>query len=338
MFKLICYGVRENEVEFFHQMNAYHFQLTLVEDLLTPSNSTLAKGHQGVLLRGNCLADQTILEQFAGYGISYVFTRTVGYNHIDLAAAERLNIQVARVPAYSPNSVAELAVTLGMSLLRRTTFTTNRTAKKDFRVDPFMFSKEIRNCTVGIIGTGKIGQTEAALFKGLGAEVLGYDLYPSAQAEASLHYVPLDILLNESDIVSIHIPYIPGENEHFINAEFLAKMKPGAILINTARGPLQDEAAILAALKENHLSGFGTDVLEEETDYFFKKFDEEASLKNPVIEELIDLYPRVLITPHVGSNTDEALRNMISCSFDNFHQVLNEEACENLLTKKLLSI
>lgn len=328
--KVVCYGVRKNEVDFFHQLNKHNFDLSLIEDLLNHGNIDTAKGMDAVVLRGNCLADRQNIEKMKEYGVKYLFTRTVGYNHIDLQAAADCDMHVARVPSYSPNAIAELSLTLAMSLLRHTTYTTHKTANRDFTVDGVMFSKEIRNCKVGIIGTGKIGLTEAKLFKGLGAEVLGYDLYPNGNAKKYVTYVELDELLKESDIVSLHVPYFPGKNDKMVNAEFIEKMKSGAILINTARGELQDNEAILQALQSHKLEGFGTDVFANEASIFFQKFD-ETKLLDPTVQALVDLYPRVLITPHVGSNTDEALSNMIETSFENLHDMITLGSTPNAI-------
>ena len=327
--KIICYGVRKNEVDYFNKLNTYGYELTLMEDLLDKDNYVCAKGHSAVLLRGNCLADRTNIKHFSNYGIKYLFTRTVGTDHIDLQAASDYNMKVSRVTSYSPNSVAELVVSLIMMLLRHTAYTVNKTAKLDFRTDSVMFSKELRNCTVGIIGLGKIGLTEAKLLKGLGANVIGYDIYQSEQAKEIVEFKKLDDLLSNSDIVSLHIPYIKGENENFINQEFLSKMKKGSILINTSRGEIQDESAILEALKNNHLEGFATDVIQNETSVFFKKFDSIDDIENKTIKELISLYPRVLLTPHIGSNTDEALKNMIKTSFDNLNDHIKQGYSDN---------
>ena len=154
-FKVVCYGVRPNEVEFFHKYNKYNYDLKLVEGLTTHENITECEGADAVLLRGNCVGDRQNLEKLKEYGIKYVFTRTVGFNHIDLQAAADLGLIVARVPGYSPNAIAELSLTLGMMLLRHTAAATSATAAGDFVVSPTYFSKEIRNCTVGIIGTGR---------------------------------------------------------------------------------------------------------------------------------------------------------------------------------------
>lgn len=329
--KVVCYGVRPNEVPFFEKLNKYNFELRLVEELLTHDNINTAEGMDAVILRGNCVADRQNIEKMSEYGIKYAFTRTVGFNHIDLQAAADYNMSVARVPGYSPNAIAELSLTLAMSLLRHVSHTVNKTSKYDFRVDGTMFSKEIRNYKVGIIGTGKIGLTEAKLFRGLGADVYGYDVFKSEEAKHVVKFVEMDDLLEKCDIVSLHVPYFPGKNDKMVNAEFISKMKDGAILINTARGELQDNEAILEAIKSGKLDGFGTDVFANEAAFFFKNFENGDEISDQTVRELVDLYPKVLVTPHIGSNTDEALSNMIEISYDNLNDVLTTGSTANTI-------
>lgn len=328
-FKVICYGVRPNEVEFFHKLNKYGYDLKLIEALMSKDNVGEAQGCDAVIIRGVCSANAENLETLSSYGIKYVFTRAAGINNIDLKAAKKLGLKVARVPGYSPNAIAELSLTLAMMLLRHTAYTVERTAKYDFRVTPTMFSKEIRNCKVGIIGVGKIGLTEAKLFKGLGADVLGHDVYQSDEAKKVVKFVELDELLEQSDIVSLHMPYIAGQNDKFVNTEFISKMKTGAILINTARGELQSNEAVLDALKSNKLGGYGTDVFDNESKLFFKNHKNGDQIHDQVVRQIIDFYPKVLVTPHIGSNTDEALSNMIETSFDNLNEILTTGECKN---------
>lgn len=329
--KVVCYGVRPNEVPFFEKLNKYNFELRLVEELLNHDNIDTAEGMDAVILRGNCVADRQNIAKMSEYGIKYVFTRTVGFNHIDLQAAADYNMSVARVPGYSPNAIAELSLTLAMSLLRHVSYTVNKTSKYDFRVDGAMFSKEIRNCKVGIIGTGKIGLTEAKLFRGLGADVYGYDVFQSEEAKHVVKFVEMDDLLEKCDIVSLHVPYFPGKNDKMVNAEFISKMKDGAILINTARGELQDNEAILEAIKSGKLDGFGTDVFANEAAFFFKNFENGDEISDQTVRELVDLYPKVLVTPHIGSNTDEALSNMIEISYDNLNDILTTGSTANAI-------
>jgi D-lactate dehydrogenase len=217
-----------------------------------------------------------------------------------------------------------------MSLLRNTAYTFNKTKDKDFTVDAQMFSKEIRNCTVGILGAGRIGLTTARLFKGLGAKVVAFDIFQSEQAKKEVEFLSLDEVLASSDVISVHLPYIKGENYQMINEEFLSKVKEGAILINTSRGELKDNKAIINAVKSNKLGGFGTDVMENEAEFFFKNLKGQT-IPNEDVEEFVKLYPKVLITPHMASYTDEALTNMVEYSYDNLNDFLTVGKSQNEL-------
>ena len=328
MLKLVCYGVRDTEVEYFNKLNTFNYDLKLIKGNLNYENVVEAEGADAIMVRGNCKADRRNLELLKKSGLKFVLTRTVGFDHVDLNAAKDLELKVARVPGYSPNAISELAVTLAMMLLRHTAYTVNRTKDKNFIVDANMFSKEIRNCTVGILGAGRIGLTTAKLFKGLGAKVVAYDVFQSDAAKEVVEFMGLDEVLKVSDVISVHMPYIKGENYHLINEEFISKMKDGAIIVNTARGELQDIEAVAKAIESNKLGGFATDVIEGESAVFFKDLNGQE-IENKVVEKLINMYPRVLITPHMGSYTDEALTNMISISYENMDEFLKEGKCKN---------
>lgn len=327
--KLICFGVRKVEEEFFIKLNRFGYELTLVEALLNDDNIHLIKGHEAVMLRANCPANRKNLEIIKSYGVKYLLTRTVGYNHIDLEAAKEMGFKMARVPTYSPNAIAELAITFAMNLVRKGTYMINRSREKNFVIDEFMFSREIRNLTVGVVGTGKIGLTTARLFKGLGAKVLAYDIYPNENAKDILEYVSMDDLIKNSDIITLHCPYIKGQNDNLINDELISKAKKDVILINTARGELQDVEAILKGLETGKVGGYASDVFTNEKDFFFK--DMKNKEIDTTIQKLLDFYPKVLITPHIGSYTDEALTNMIEISYENLDEFIKKGVCENQL-------
>ncbi|MCI5724781.1 MULTISPECIES: 2-hydroxyacid dehydrogenase [Fusobacterium] len=331
--KILFYGVREVEVPLFNELNKkFNHEIELIPDYLNSKETAeKAKGFECVVLRGNCFANKEVLDMYKSYGVKYLFTRTVGTNHIDVKYAKELGFKLAYVPFYSPNAIAELAVSMAMSLLRALPHTAVKFENRDFTVDPYMFAREIRNCNVGIIGLGKIGFTAAKLFKGLGANVLGYDMFPKEGIDDIVTQVSLDELVRNSDVISIHAPYIK-ENGKVITKEFLAKMKKNSILINTARGELMDLEAVIEALESGHLMGAGIDTIEGEVNYFFKNFSDkevEFKLKFPTFQRLLDLYPRVLVTPHVGSYTDEAASNMIETSFENLKEYLETGACKN---------
>ncbi|MGL5725047.1 2-hydroxyacid dehydrogenase [Cetobacterium sp.] len=327
--KLICFGVRKVEEEFFIKLNKFGYELTLVEALLNDENIHLIEGHEAVMLRANCPANRKNLEIIKNYGVEYLLTRTVGYNHIDLDAAKEMGFKMARVPTYSPNAIAELAITFAMNLVRKGTYMINRSREKNFVVDEYMFSREIRNLTVGVVGTGKIGLTAARLFKGLGAKVLAYDIYPNGAAKEILDYVSMDDLIKNSDIITLHCPYIKGENDNLLNDDLISKAKQDVILINTARGELQDVEAILRGLEAGKVGGYATDVFSNEKDFFFK--DMSGKEIDNTVQKLLDLYPKVLITPHIGSYTDEALTNMIEISYENLDEFMQKGCCENQL-------
>lgn len=326
---IIFYGVRDVEKPIFQKVNEkFGYNITLVpEYLVDETTAKLAEGNDCVVLRGNCFATKPRLDIYKKLGVEYILTRTVGVNHIDVSYAKELGFKTAYVPFYSPNAIAELAVTLGMTLLRHVAYTTDKTSKKNFIVDKNMFSKEIRNCTVGVIGLGRIGMTAAKLFKGLGANVIGYDLFPKQGVDDIVTQVSMDEVLKKSDIITLHAPYIK-ENGKVITKESIAKMKDGVILINTGRGELIDTHALVEALESEKISGAGIDTLDNEVAIFFKNLENQI-LEDNDFEKLVNMYPKVLITPHVGSYTDEAALNMIETTFENIKEYIETGDCKN---------
>ena len=211
--KVLAYGVREVELPIFEQVNKkFGYELTCIPEYLNSEETARkAEGFKAVILRGNCWANKETLDIYKELGVEYVLTRTVGVNHIDAEYAISLGMKLGYVPFYSPNAISELAVTLAMTLLRNVAYTAAKTSQQDFTVDTQMFAKEIRNCTVGVVGIGRIGLTTATLFKGLGANVLAYDAFPKEGVDHICTQVSLDELLAKSDVISIHAPYIPDK-------------------------------------------------------------------------------------------------------------------------------
>ena len=330
IIKVLCYGVRDVEKPFFEDLNKkYNYEITCVKEYLnTKETAELAKGHEAVILRGNCWANKENLDIYKSLGVKYVLTRTVGVNHIDVPYAKELGMKLAYVPGYSPNAIAELAVTHAMMLARHMAYTADKAAyQHDFKVDDFMFSKEIRNCTVGIIGLGRIGRVTAQIFRGFGATVIGQDLFPAQNLPEGVTQVEMDELLKRSDIISLHCPYI-AENGKVVTKEFISKMKKGAILVNAARGELQDIDATIEAIENGQLGGCGLDTLDGESEIFFKSF-EGKPVPNEKLNKLISLYPKVLISPHIGSYTDEAVSNMVEYTYENLKEYIETGDCKN---------
>ncbi|CDC41801.1 putative D-lactate dehydrogenase [Firmicutes bacterium CAG:449] len=333
---IICFGVRDYEIPYFEELGKkYDYNLVLKPQFLNTENYKDALGYEVVMVRGNCVVNYEAMKDLADHGLKYYLTRTAGYNHVDLKACKDFHIESAFVPGYSPNAISELALTLAMMLLRNAAYTVDYTHKGNFKVTNQMFSREVRGCTVGILGCGRIGCTSASLFKGLGAKVIGYDVYQSDKAKELVEFVDLATFVKEADIILVHLAYIPGVNDNFINKELISKMKKNAILVNVARGEVLDLKSALEAVENNHLAGLAIDVIDHEKTLFFKNFEDPSKMDTEVHQKLIDLYPRVLVTPHIGSSTDKALIDMIEVSLKNMDEYLSTGDCKNSLLKKI---
>lgn len=331
--KIICFGCRDYEKPYFEKLGQqYGYELILRPEYLNSANWELAKGYEIVMVRGGCTVDHDHMKLLAENGLKYYLTRTAGYNHVDVAACKEFGIETAFVPGYSPNAISELALTLGMMLVRNAAYATYEAKEGRFQVTNQMFSREIRGCTVGILGCGRIGCTTASLFKGLGAHMIGYDPFPSDYAKGLMEMKEADEVFEQADLLIIHMAYFKGKNDNFVSAERIAKMKPGSIIVNVARGEVMDTEAAVAAIKSGHLGGLGLDVISNEGALFFKSFDPKK-MPTPLFQDLVDLYPKVLVTPHIGSATDLALVDMIEVSLKNMDEYLATGKCKNSLIK-----
>jgi len=269
--------------------------------------------------------DREVLQRFANHSIKYYITRSTGFNHIDLVAAKELGIRVANVRAYSPNAIAELALALVMNLNRQISMLSYDIHNKDFS-RPQKLAKEIRDCTIGILGTGNIGVVSAKYYQAMGAKVIGYDKYPNAKYGDILEYLSFQEVIENSDILLIHLPYIKEETFHLINLETLSKAKPHLIIVNTARGELVNLADIETLIRTNKLAGYGADVFEFEEKYLGKKVEE---IDDPIIKTALELYPKIILTPHIGASTERAIHSMNEIAIENFIEFVNTGECKN---------
>lgn len=319
--RVMNFGVNPIEIQYYEDLNKdFNYDLRFETKLLDQDTVDEAKGFENITVSVNCKVTKENLDRLKALGVKCIFTRTVGVNHIDVDYAKALGFKMARVPFYSANSVSELAVSLSLGLMRNTFYMADNMRKKDFQVDDFMFAKEVRNSVIGVIGTGRIGMEAAKVFQAMGAKVLGYDIYPNAKNETILEYVTLDELLAQSDLVTIHSPYIPGENDNMINKETLAKMKQGSFFVNVARGGLVNYDDLYDAIKSGHIRGAAVDSLQNETQIFLQEF---AGKKLPLetYEKLHSLYPKIIFTPHIGYYTDLALIDIIDTTFKNIAEL-----------------
>ena len=255
-----------------------------------------------------------ILEQLAAGGTRLIALRSAGFNHVDLPTAQRLGMGVVRVPAYSPHAVAEHAVALILSLNRHLHRAYNRTRDGDFSLHG-LTGFDLVGKTVGVVGTGQIGATFARIMAGFGCQLLAYDPYPNPEVQAlGARYLPLDELLAEAHIISLHCP-LNEHTRHLINPDSLSRMQRGAMLINTGRGALVNTPALIDALKSGQLGYLGLDVYEEEAQLFFEDRS-DLPLQDDVLARLLT-FPNVVITAHQAFLTKEALGAIAQTTLDN---------------------
>lgn len=281
---------------------------------LSLDTAALAERHEVVCAFINDDLSAPVLEQLAAGGTRLIALRSAGYNHVDLPAAQRLGLDVVRVPAYSPHAVAEHAVALILALNRRLHRAYNRTREGDFTLHG-LTGFDLVGKTVGIVGTGQIGATFARIMAGFGCQLLAYDPFPNPTVEAlGARYLDLPELLAQSQIISLHCP-LTEASRYLINQQSLAHMQPGAMLINTGRGGLVDTPALIEALKSGQLGYLGLDVYEEEAQLFFEDRS-DLPLQDDVLARLLT-FPNVIVTAHQAFLTREALAAIAETTLHN---------------------
>ena len=306
--------------------NAGRHQLRYLEPHLDASTAALAHGCDAVCVFVNDRLDAPTLELLAQAQVRLVALRCAGFNNVDLVSADRLGMTVVRVPAYSPHAVAEHTVALMLALNRKLHRAYNRVREGNFALEGLL-GFDLNGRTAGVIGTGKIGAVVARILHGFGCTILAYDPYPDDECRAlGVRFVELDELLRSSDIITLHCPLTP-QNHHLISAAAVAKMKPGAMLINTSRGGLLDTRAIIDALKSGKLGHVGLDVYEEEAEMFFE--DRSGTILRDDIFTRLLTFPNVIITGHQGFFTREALDKIAATTIGNITEFESTGAAEN---------
>jgi D-lactate dehydrogenase len=288
--------------------------MTFLEPRLTAATAALAAGHECVCAFVNDDLGRAVLEKLASQGTRLVALRSAGFNHVDLQAAQELGITVGRVPAYSPNAVAEHTVALILALNRKIHKAYARVREGNFALDGLL-GFDLCGRTVGIVGTGQIGVRVGRIMRGFGCEVLAYDPQRNPEfADIGGRYAELPDLLAESDILTLHCPLNPATH-HLLDRAAIEKMKPGAMLINTSRGAVVDAKALIAGLKSGKIGSVALDVYEEEGDLFFENLSDKM-LQDDVFARLLT-FPNVLITGHQAFFTREALTAIAEITIGN---------------------
>ncbi len=290
--------------------------------------ASLALGTPAVSAFVHDILDAETLGLLARQGVRLVALRCAGFNQVDLKAAEKFGVTVARVPAYSPQAVAEHTLALLLALLRKLCRAHNRVREGNFSLDGLL-GEGLCGKTAGIVGTGKIGTVVARILNGFGCRLLGYDPAPSTTCEKlGMTYTDLPHLLEASDIVTLHCPLTPG-TRHLLGEPEVARMKPGAVLINTSRGAVLDTQAVIRGLKSGRIGALGLDVYEEEDHLFFEDLSGQI-IQDDVFARLMT-FPNVLITGHQGFFTREALEAIADVTFRNVSEFELTGKCANAI-------
>lgn len=328
--KIAVYSTKQYDRKYLEQVNEqYGYELEFFDFLLTSRTAKNAVGCDAVCIFVNDDGSREVLEELAELGVKVVALRCAGFNNVDLDAAKSLGLKVVRVPAYSPEAVAEHAVGMMMTLNRRIHRAYQRTRDANFSLEG-LIGFNMHGRTAGVVGTGKIGLATLRILKGFGMRLLAFDPYPNPLAlELGAEYVDIHTLFRESDVISLHCPLTP-ENHHLLNMHAFSQMKDGVMIINTSRGALIDSQAAIDALKQQKIGSLGMDVYENERDLFF----EDKS--NDVIQD--DIFRRlsachnVLFTGHQAFLTAEALTSIAQTTLENLKQLDTQQPCANELT------
>jgi len=315
--KIAFFSTQPYDRIFFDKYNKdYGFEIDYFETHLGPHIAGIVKDAGAVCAFVNDKLSAPVLETLAANGVKWVALRCAGFNNVDREAAERLGIRVCRVPAYSPEAVAEHALAMILTINRKTHKAYNRVREQNFSLNGLL-GYNLSGKTVGVIGTGKIGRSFIKIVQGLGCNVLAFDLYPD-EGLKDVSYVSLDELLKHADIISLHCP-LTEENHYLINRETIDMMKTGVTIVNTSRGGLINTADIIEALKNKKVGSLCIDVYEQEEKLFFR--DLSASIiEDDNIQRLMS-FPNVLITAHQAFFTEEALSEIAQTTLDSISRL-----------------
>lgn len=325
--KVAVFSTHKFEKEYLIAENANKHDLILIESRLSADTVSLANGCEAVSIFVNDDASAPILEKLKLLDIKFIALRSAGFNHVDLETAKKLNIQLARVPEYSPYAVAEYTVALMLALNRKLIRSHAHIMDQNFSLDG-LTGFDMNGKTVGIVGTGKIGSLVAKILFGFGCKLLAFDPFQneSLVKDYNLTYTDFITLCRESDIITLHAP-LQKETRYIINKDSISSMKQGVMLINTGRGGLVQTKDIIDALKNGRIGYLGLDVYEEEEGLFFEDHSEDI-LQDDIIARLMS-FKNVLITSHQAFLTDTALSNISKTTIQNIDSFEKGEKLEN---------
>ncbi len=305
--KVIAFEVREDEKkDFLEQAERFHMEITYCSEALTLENFDQIRGYDGITILGRSSIGSEILDAMKAYGVKFLATRTIGFNHIDVDYAKKIGIRISN-SQYAPNGVAEYTVMLLLMSLRHYKQALFRGNVNDYSLQGLQ-GRELRNLTVGIIGTGKIGESVVRNLQGFGCKIIAYDAYKKENVKEMATYVSLEELYEKSDVISLHTPLLDS-TYHMINRDSLAKMKQGVTIINCARGELMSIPDVIDAVESEKIGALGLDVFEKEEGIY------HHDLRSDIISNkdmaYLRQFPNVTMTQHMAFYTDAAVASMV---------------------------
>lgn len=325
--KIVFFSTQAYDKTFFNKYNeGFGFELEFYETQLNPQTVILIENATIVCVFVNDIVNEIVIKQLADKKVKIIALRCAGFNNVDLEAAKKYNIRVCRVPAYSPQAVAEHAMAMILTLNRKTHKAYNRVREQNFSLNGLL-GFDLFGKTIGIIGTGNIGKAFVKIAVGFGCKVLAYDIVTNVEMEKDgVEFVSLEEIFKESDIISLHCP-LNVQTKHVINTKSISLMKENVMIINTSRGGLIETTSVIEGLKEGKIGYLGIDVYEQEEKLFFRDLSEDI-IQDDAIQRLMS-FPNVLVTAHQAFFTNEALTQIALVTLQNLKSLLLKNDLEN---------
>lgn len=315
--KIYAFEVRDDEKQDFSKMmDTFQIDLTYTSDILSLENIDLVNGYDGITILGQGQIDKDLLDGLKVLGVMYISTRTIGYDHIDVVYAKKIGIKVCNAN-YEPSAVADFTLMLILMTLRKYKMALWRGQVNDYSLEGLQ-GREIKDLTIGIMGTGRIGYTVLKYLSSFGCRLLAYDVYENDHTKEIATYVDLDTLYKECDLISLHLPYLES-TRYIIDYESISKMKDGVVLINCARGELMNTEALIDNIEHRKIGALAIDCLEKEQGIYH--FDRRNDILNNREMAYLRQFPNVIMTQHMAFYTDAAVSSMVKCGVEGLYQM-----------------
>lgn len=326
--RIYAFEVREDEINDFKNLAIkYPVTVEYTKDLLTLENVHLAKGYDGITILGQSQLNKELIDAIKNIGIEYISTRTIGYDHIDVNYAKECGIKICNAN-YEPTAVADFTMMLILMSLRKYKMALWRGQVNDYSLEGLQ-GREVKDLTIGIMGTGRIGYTVLRYLSSFGCKLLAYDVYENEKVKEIASYVDLDTLYRECDVISLHMPLLES-TYYIINHDSIAKMKDGVILINCARGELMNSEALIDNIESQKIGALAMDCMEKENGIY------HCDRRNDIIanREMAYLrqFPNVIMTQHMAFYTDAAVTSMVTCGIEGLYKMYTRGTYVTLIT------